>query len=134
MSAYILGAGASVSAGYPLSSKLLHGLSDWLDWSDPSEHWVGPFRNRIVQVRETFGSLDDFEAILGQLEEFGYRRVSPTSPTTYHQDKKDIFHDCAERLLGNNCGDPGVRAQGSPQLHINRATLFVQFTRSSSET
>ena len=101
MTAYILGAGASASAGYPLVSKLLHRLSDWLDRCDPADcWWVGLRRNRIVQVRETFGSLDDFEGILGKLEEYGHKRVKPTSPTTYRQDHRDIRDDYFEGLRG----------------------------------
>jgi hypothetical protein len=98
MIAYILGAGASAHAAYPLASRLLHALSDWLDQKDESEHWVAGCRNRIVQVRETFGSLDDFEGILAKLEEYGDKRVRMSCPTTYRQDLKDIFHDCTERM------------------------------------
>jgi hypothetical protein len=83
MIGYILGAGASTHVRYPLASRLLQALSDWLDLKGDVEHWVPACRNRIVQVRETFGSLDDFEGILGKLEEYGYRRVQPTGPTTY---------------------------------------------------
>lgn len=72
MVAYILGAGASAHAGYPLASKLLHRLADWLDHCDVPDHQAGQWRNRIIQVRETFGALDDFESILGKLEEYGY--------------------------------------------------------------
>ena len=40
MTAYILGAGASAHAGYPLASRLLQALSDWLDGKNDGEHWV----------------------------------------------------------------------------------------------
>jgi hypothetical protein len=105
MRAYIFGAGASKYAGYPLASQLRQELSAWLDRSDSSVHWVPRARNRMVQVRETFGSLDDFEGILGKLEEYGYQRVRPTGPTTYSQDAKDILHDCMERMQGS-LGEP----------------------------
>jgi hypothetical protein len=82
VTAYILGAGCSAQAGYPLASGLLRALSEWLDHENESDHWIGACRNRIVQVRETFGSLDDFEGILGKLEEYGYDRVRPTAATT----------------------------------------------------
>jgi len=63
------------------------GESDvWLDRCDPSAHWVTWAWNRIVQVRETYGSLDDFEEILGKLEQYGHERVRPTGPATYRQD------------------------------------------------
>ena len=66
-----------------VASTLLQGLSDWLDGCGNSEDRVGWCRNRIVQVRETFGSLNDFEGILGRLEESGHERVKPTGITTY---------------------------------------------------
>jgi hypothetical protein len=114
MTAHILGAGASTQAGYPLASKLLEALSDWLvlDHGSDSEQWVRGCRNRIVQVRETFGSLDDFEGILGKLEEHGPIRVRPTSPTTYWQDDKDIIHDCINRASGLDCESPDTQAEG----------------------
>jgi hypothetical protein len=112
MTAYILGAGASAHAGYPLASRLLHALSDWLDHADDAQHWVAGCRNRIVQVRETFGSLDDFESILGKLDDHGYKRVKPPGVTTYCQDPKDIFHDCTERMQGVDTGDPYAPAEG----------------------
>src|ERR1700731_1261849 len=109
MKAYIFGAGASVNAGYPLASQLLQRLSTWLDRCDPSVHWVPGARNRIVQVHETFGSLDDFEGILGELETYGQKRVRTAGPTTYRQDYKDLLHDCIERLQ-STVGDPDVPA------------------------
>jgi hypothetical protein len=112
MTAYILGAGASVSAGYPLASRLLERLSAWLDGCDQSVRWVPWARNRIVQIRETFGSLDDFEGILGKLEDYGQHRVKPTGATTYRQDRKDIFHDCTERFRSVDCGDSDAPAEG----------------------
>ena len=112
MTAYILGAGASAHAGYPVASRLLQALSDWLDCASESEHWVGPCRNRILQVRETFGTLDDFEGILAKLEAYGHKRVRPTGPVTYRQDPKDILHDCTERLRGVDDGAPDAPAKG----------------------
>jgi hypothetical protein len=112
MNAYILGAGASAHADYPLASGLLKALSEWLDRADASEHWVGACRNRIVQVRETFGQLDDFEGILGKLDGYGFKRVKPTGATTYRQDPKDIFHDCAERMSGADASNADGPARG----------------------
>jgi hypothetical protein len=105
MTVYILGAGASANAGYPLASKLLQGVSDWLDHCGRSDPWIGEYRNRVLQVRETFGSLDDFEGILGRLDEYGYRRVPPTSKATYRQNHHDISHDCAEVMRGRRNPD-----------------------------
>src|ERR1700726_2960047 len=95
MTAYVLGAGASKNAGYPLASKMLQGLSEWLDASTATEAWVCNYRNRIVQIKETFGSLDNFELILGKLQDFGYERVAPTGAVTYKQNPCDptkTFH------------------------------------------
>ena len=63
-------------------------------------------------MRETFGSLDDFESILGKLDEYGYQRVKPTGPVTYRQDHKDIFHDCTERMRGVDGGNPDSPPEG----------------------
>src|SRR6266852_2480938 len=126
MKAYVLGAGASVDAGYPLAPKLLHNLSSWLDGCDESVHWVGWSRNRVVQVRETFGSLDDFEGILGELEAFGQERVKPTGASSYRQDHKDIFHDCTMRMQGEDCGNPDEPAQGFYPQYL-RSDLITAF-------
>jgi hypothetical protein len=112
MKAYIFGAGASVDAGYPLASQLLHGLSNWLNSCDSSTHWVPWALNRILQVRETFGGIDDFEEILGKLEQYGTQRVRPTGPVAYRQEYKDLAHDCLERLGGSESGDPNTPAEG----------------------
>jgi len=128
MTAYILGAGASAHAGYPLASRLLQSLSGWLDRKSDEEHWVLACRNRILQVRETFGSLDDFEGILGKLEEFGQRCVRPNGPTTYGQDVKDIFHDCTQRMRGNaaEVGDDDTPATGFYPQYL-RSDLITAF-------
>jgi hypothetical protein len=70
----------------------------WLDGCGPALQWVPGVRNRIVQVRETFGSLNDFEGILGKLEEYGQQRLKPAGRTTYSQDIRDIFHDLTNRI------------------------------------
>jgi hypothetical protein len=95
-----------------LASKLLQALSDWLDRYEDPEDWVNSCRNRIVQVRETFGSLDDFEGILGTLEEYGHERVKPTGATTYRQDYKDLFHDCTKKMRARIAGIPMCRQKG----------------------
>ena len=125
MKAYVLGAGASVNAGYPLASQLLNELSTWLDRCESSVHWVPGARNRLVQVRETFGSLEDFEGILGKLEEYGQRRVNPTAATTYGQDFKDIAHDCMEQAHGRS-DDPSTSTRGFYPQYL-RSDLISAF-------
>lgn len=128
MIAYVLGAGASAHADYPLASRLLEALSDWLDSKGDAAPWITASRNRIIQVRETFGSLEDFEGILGKLEEFGHKRVKPTGRTTYGQDVKDIFHDCTERMRGNaaDVGDASGPASGFYPQYL-RSDLITAF-------
>lgn len=106
--------------GYPLVSRLLQAVSEWLDSKDDTEHWVRDYRNRIVQMREAFSSLDDFEGILGMLEEYGHSRVKPRGPTTYRQDTKDIFHDCAERMRGVDLGNSDTPATGFYPQYLRR--------------
>ena len=139
MKAYVFGAGASVQAGYPLASRLLHDLSDWLDTcpgGKASEFWVQPCRNRMLQIRETFGSLDSLEIVLGKLEEYGTQRVVPTSATTYRQDHKDIAHDVMEHMMGRRGGALDDPAQGFyPQyLRSDLVTAFREMFYSIEES
>jgi len=61
MELFLLGAGASVSSGYPLASKLLIALEDWLKRHNPeSERYRGAL-NRIQQIRDKWNTIDDFE-------------------------------------------------------------------------
>jgi len=103
-----------VCAGYPLASSLLRGLSAWLDSCDPSVHWVPSARNRIIQVREKFGSLNDFEGILRRLEDYELQRVTATQPTISRQEPVD---------------DPGAPAEGFyPQnLRSELISVFREF-------
>jgi hypothetical protein len=112
MVAYILGAGASVQAGYPLAAQILQSLSDWLDHCELRDPWLDQCRNRIVQVRETFGLLDDFEGVLGKLDDYGLVRVKPPGPTSYRQNVIDLIHDCTERLRPSSIVGPREPAQG----------------------
>jgi hypothetical protein len=60
---YVLGAGASVHANYPLASGLGTSLAAWIA-TLPPEH---PYRLTLRQVIEAYGSLGDFEAVLADL-------------------------------------------------------------------
>jgi len=129
MKAYVFGAGASVQAGYPLASRLLHALSDWLDSRQADKEslfWVEPCRNRMVQIRETFGSLDSLESVLGKLETCGTNRFKPTSATTYRQDQKDIAHDVMEHMMGRGCGNLDDAAEGFYPQYL-RSDLVTAF-------
>jgi hypothetical protein len=60
---YVLGAGASVHAKYPLASALGTSLAAWIE-TLPPEH---QYRLRLRQVINAYGTLDNFEAILTDL-------------------------------------------------------------------
>lgn len=133
MTAYVFGAGASANAGYPLASRLLEHLSAWLDRCDSSVHRVPRARNRIVQIRETFGCLANFEEILGKLEDYGQRRVKPTGPTTYHQDIQDIFHDCTETLGRDQIDDEEAQGFYPQYLRSDLISAFREFFYQTAE-
>jgi hypothetical protein len=83
MVAYIFGAGASANANYPLASGLLHELSNWLDNQNTLEDHIEGFRNRFVQLRTLFATLDDFEAILERLRLMGIPARSVETLTSF---------------------------------------------------
>jgi hypothetical protein len=63
MRVFVLGAGASFHAGYPLAADLGNSLATWIDTLSP-EH---QHRSCLEQLVEAYESLDDFEAILADL-------------------------------------------------------------------
>jgi hypothetical protein len=65
MRGYILGAGASVDAGYPLYSNLAVQLTRWIEQNKPTNH---EYRIFLEQVGARFGKLDDLEQFLIDLD------------------------------------------------------------------
>jgi hypothetical protein len=63
MRVFVLGAGASHDAGYPLAREMGHCLAGWIK-SLPSENQHHGYLEQIVGV---YGGLDDFESILADL-------------------------------------------------------------------
>jgi hypothetical protein len=64
MKVYILGAGASVHAGYPFATGLGTGLASWIENRLPLEH---RYRLRLDQVTRAYGTLANFEGVLADL-------------------------------------------------------------------
>jgi hypothetical protein len=63
MKVFVLGAGASVHANYPLASALGTGLAGWIE-KQPAEH---RYRSCLSRIIDAYQTLDDFEAILTDL-------------------------------------------------------------------
>src|SRR5580704_5580090 len=59
----VLGAGASLHAGYPLAAALGQCLDAWVNTLSP-EH---QYRFRLEQIRDLYGGLENFETILADL-------------------------------------------------------------------
>jgi hypothetical protein len=72
MITYILGAGASFHAGYPLASNLGNALRNWLHHNKPPEDDA---RIHIDRIHDLYGGLKNIEAILTELTE-----CPPNSP------------------------------------------------------
>jgi len=77
MTVYVMGAGASLHAKYPLGRNLLRALADWLDkgihQSNALKQTEIPlilrrYQEPLSTVRELFGELDDCEEILRELD------------------------------------------------------------------
>ncbi len=63
MRVFVLGAGASSHAGYPLAAEMGNSLAAWVD-TLPTEN---QHRICLEQIAEAYGTLADFEAILADL-------------------------------------------------------------------
>jgi len=63
MRVFVLGAGASFHAGYPLAAEMGKRLAAWID-TLPSDH---QYRSCLNQIADLYGTLDDFETILADL-------------------------------------------------------------------
>lgn len=66
MVTYVLGAGASCHAGYPLAGELGNALRDWIHREKSANH---KFRVHIDQLHELYGGLGDIEDILTALNQ-----------------------------------------------------------------
>jgi len=96
--------------------------------------WAGNCRNRILQLQETFGSLDDFERILEKLQEYGHERVKPTGVVTYKQNPNDIVHDCQQAAMGKGSVDPSALVGFYPQyLRSDLISAFQEFFYQTEE-
>jgi hypothetical protein len=71
MKVYVLGAGASAHAGYPLASPLGTSLAGWIETLQQDHQ----YRSRLTQIIGAYGSLANFEAVLADL-----MTSSPGSP------------------------------------------------------
>ena len=63
MRVFVLGAGASLHAGYPLAAQMGNCLRAWIE-TLPPEH---RYRSCLEQVSKLYGGLEDFERILADL-------------------------------------------------------------------
>ena len=63
MRVFVLGAGASLHAGYPLAAQMGNFLAAWIN-TLPPEH---QYRSCLEQIAELYGGLENFESILADL-------------------------------------------------------------------
>lgn len=66
MKTYVLGAGASYHAGYPLAGELGKKLYDWISCNIPEGNF---WRGCIEELHGHYGGLEDLESILTELDE-----------------------------------------------------------------
>jgi hypothetical protein len=76
---YVLGAGASHHAGYPLAAQLGESITQWLDVAHESEHcprWrIEQYKSQFAQVRQHYASLHDFELIVTDLQRWSRKAI-----------------------------------------------------------
>jgi hypothetical protein len=66
MNTYVIGAGASLHAGYPLARDLGISLLEWVSKEWPSDH---DYRNLLEQMADLYGGLGNIEQVLTDLDE-----------------------------------------------------------------
>ncbi len=102
MVTYVLGAGASVHAGYPLASNLGNELRKWLHATKTSDH---EHRIHIDQIHEFYGGLGNIEEILTDLDECLPGSLAATIPTHirplllsgFREATREFFNDIRQR-------------------------------------
>lgn len=65
MRVFILGAGASVHVGYPLTKDLCPKIIEWASWNEPPNQLYWLDREELSR----FGALDDIEELVSRVEE-----------------------------------------------------------------
>jgi len=111
MIAYVLGAGASAHARYPLAPDLLSAVAGWLDGKCPDEPGISDFRTRIQQLRAEFPGVDDFEEVLRNLDFCGQDRIGIASVGADVQCARDLLED-ASRSLDSGQQEPDGEVRG----------------------
>ncbi len=88
---YVLGAGASLHAGYPLAQALGTALSDWVEQTRPAG--CG-YRKSIARLRELYGNLDNFEAIMTDL-----LQIRPPADRLTDIERPSVIWDIPEAII-----------------------------------
>ncbi len=102
MVTYVLGAGASRHAGYPLVGELGNALRDWIHGTKPTGHG---YRVHIDHLHELYGGLGNIEEILTDLDDCrpASRAATLPRPTRGNiladlgQSIREFFNDLREK-------------------------------------
>ena len=89
MRVVVLGAGASLHAGYPLAGNMGHSLAAWIN-NRPTGH---EHRGCLDQIIKVYGTLDNFESILADL-----MTCPPGSPAAALQARPYLLTELKEAL------------------------------------
>jgi hypothetical protein len=81
MRVYVLGAGASIHAKYPLAAALGTSLAAWIETLPPEHN----YRFRLSQIVDGYGPLDNFEAVLADLMTCAPRSIAAGFPPVMRQ-------------------------------------------------
>lgn len=107
MNVFVLGAGASCHAGYPLAGDLGTRLYDWVVGAKPTDlrpSWrLSEYRERLERLLKHFGTLDNFEGLVTEIDGLITRGKGevPTgygSPTYVAVDLRSAIADYFDQL------------------------------------
>ena len=121
---YVLGAGASLHAGYPLASALGSTLARWAERNTPKGH---DYRARLAQLINQYSPLDDFEAIMTELLECPLGSKASTFPSSERANLIANIQEAIRECFDTIRAHPMCLYDRLAQDHIHEGDTIITF-------
>jgi hypothetical protein len=124
VTAYVLGAGASLHAGYPLAGALGSTLDHWAEQNTPQEH---NYRASLAQLNSLYNTLDDFEAIMTELFQCPPGSKASTLPSAVRASLIDDIQEAIRECFDIIRTRPMCLYDWLAQAHIHEGDTIITF-------